>query len=84
MLELLILSASSHRHEVSLLKALWDMITVVESSMTAWKMKPWREINVEAMEQECKRFSKDIRGLDKEVRSLLSLVEIFNNTKTLC
>ncbi|XP_024861684.2 dynein heavy chain 9, axonemal isoform X1 [Kryptolebias marmoratus] len=56
------------RHEVGLLKELWDMISVVESSMAAWQTTPWREINVENMELECKRFSKDIRGLDKEVR----------------
>lgn len=56
------------RREVGLLKELWDMITVVESSMAAWRTTPWREIHVEDMELECKRFSKDIRGLDKEVR----------------
>lgn len=53
---------------MGLLKELWDMITVVESSMAAWRTTPWREIHVEDMELECKRFSKDIRGLDKEVR----------------
>ena len=52
---------------MGLLKELWDMITVVESCMAAWRMTPWREIHVEDMELECKRFSKDIRGLDKEV-----------------
>ncbi|XP_015248307.1 PREDICTED: dynein heavy chain 9, axonemal [Cyprinodon variegatus] len=57
------------RHEVGLLKELWDMITVVDSSISAWRMTPWREINVEDMEVECKHFSKDIRGLNKEVRS---------------
>ncbi|XP_064179132.1 dynein heavy chain 9, axonemal [Anguilla rostrata] len=57
------------RKEVSILKELWDMITVVDSSMTDWKTTKWREINVENMELECKRFSKDIRGLDKESRA---------------
>ncbi|XP_068439704.1 dynein axonemal heavy chain 9 isoform X3 [Clinocottus analis] len=57
------------RREVGLLKELWDMVTVVESSMAAWRMTPWREIHVEDMELECKRLSKDIRGLDKEVRA---------------
>ncbi|XP_075314376.1 dynein axonemal heavy chain 9 [Odontesthes bonariensis] len=57
------------RREVGLLKELWDMITLVESSMAAWRTTPWRKINVEDMELECKRFSKDIRGLDKEVRA---------------
>uniref|UniRef100_A0AAX7TU92 Dynein axonemal heavy chain 17 n=1 Tax=Astatotilapia calliptera TaxID=8154 RepID=A0AAX7TU92_ASTCA len=57
------------RHEVVLLKELWDMITMVESTMTAWRTTSWREINVEDMELECKRFSKEIRILDKEVRA---------------
>lgn len=61
-------SPASPRREVGLLKELWDMITMVESSMAAWRTTPWREINVEDMELECKRFSKEIRGLDKEVR----------------
>ncbi|KAM8836943.1 LOW QUALITY PROTEIN: dynein axonemal heavy chain 9 [Spinachia spinachia] len=57
------------RHDVGLLKELWDMVTVVESSMAAWRRTPWRDVLVEDMELECKSFSKDIRGLDKEVRS---------------
>lgn len=56
------------RRELGLLKELWDMITMVESRMAAWRTTPWREIHVENMEQECKHFSKDIRSLDKEVR----------------
>uniref|UniRef100_A0A3P9AKI4 Dynein axonemal heavy chain 17 n=1 Tax=Esox lucius TaxID=8010 RepID=A0A3P9AKI4_ESOLU len=55
--------------EVGLLKELWDMIATVDSSMSAWRTTPWRDINVQEMELECKRFSKDIRALDKEVRS---------------
>ncbi|XP_036372722.1 dynein heavy chain 9, axonemal [Megalops cyprinoides] len=57
------------RKEVFLLKELWDLITVVDSSMNDWKTTRWREINVENMELECKRFSKDIRALDKETRA---------------
>lgn len=53
---------------MGLLKELWDMVAIVESSMAAWRTTPWREIHVEDMEQECKHFSKDIRSLDKEVR----------------
>ncbi|KAG7491786.1 hypothetical protein MATL_G00007500 [Megalops atlanticus] len=57
------------RKEVFLLKELWDLITVVDSSLNDWKTTRWREINVENMELECKRFSKDIRALDKETRA---------------
>ena len=57
------------RREVSLLKQLWDMIEVVWSSIDEWKYTLWADINVENMEMECKRFVKEIRGLDKEMRA---------------
>lgn len=57
------------RREVSLLKQLWDMIEVVLSSIDEWKYTLWADINVENMEMECKRFVKEIRGLDKEMRA---------------
>lgn len=44
------------------------MITMVESSMAAWSTTPWRKINVEDIELQCKGFAKDIRVLDKEVK----------------
>ncbi|CAB1430531.1 unnamed protein product [Pleuronectes platessa] len=56
------------RLEVGMLKKLWDMITTVEFSIAGWTTTLWREIQVEDMEQECKRFAKETRGLDKEVR----------------
>uniref|UniRef100_A0A7N8YQ50 Dynein, axonemal, heavy chain 9 n=1 Tax=Mastacembelus armatus TaxID=205130 RepID=A0A7N8YQ50_9TELE len=71
------------RREVGLLKELWDMITLVESSMAAWKMTPWREIHVEDMELECKHFSKDIRGLDKEVRAWEAFTGLDSRVKNL-
>ncbi|XP_023100299.2 dynein axonemal heavy chain 9 isoform X1 [Felis catus] len=57
------------RQEVCLLKELWDTIAMVTSSIRAWETAPWREVNVEAMDRECKRFARCIRNLDKEVRA---------------
>uniref|UniRef100_A0AAQ5YU21 Dynein axonemal heavy chain 17 n=1 Tax=Amphiprion ocellaris TaxID=80972 RepID=A0AAQ5YU21_AMPOC len=71
------------RREVGLLKELWDMITMVESSMAAWRTTPWREIHVEDMELECKRFAKDIRGLDKEVRACEAFTGLDSRVKNL-
>ena len=34
-----------------------------------WKTTLWSDINVENMELECKKFVKDIRTLDKEMRA---------------
>ena len=57
------------KRELKILKDLWDMISLVNSSFEAWNSTRWKEINVEQMEMDCKRFSKDIRGLDKESRA---------------
>nr|P39057.1 RecName: Full=Dynein beta chain, ciliary [Heliocidaris crassispina]BAA00827.1 dynein beta-heavy chain [Heliocidaris crassispina] len=57
------------RREVRLLKGLWDLIMVVRTSIEDWKTTPWLEINVEQMEMDCKKFAKDIRSLDKEMRA---------------
>uniref|UniRef100_A0A8C4MJA6 Dynein axonemal heavy chain 9 n=1 Tax=Equus asinus asinus TaxID=83772 RepID=A0A8C4MJA6_EQUAS len=57
------------RKEVCQLKELWDTIGMVTSSIHAWEATVWRDINVEAMDLECKRFARHIRNLDKEVRT---------------
>ena len=57
------------RKEVVMLKALWDTVELVNSSVDDWKTTLWREINVETMEMSCKKFVKDIRSLDKEMRA---------------
>lgn len=57
------------RKEVCQLKELWDTVGIVTSSIHAWEATPWRNINVEAMELECKRFTRYIRTLNKEVKA---------------
>ncbi|NXG62204.1 DYH17 protein, partial [Hemiprocne comata] len=57
-----------HR-EVRLLKALWDMIILVNTTIDDWKTTRWKDINVEQMDIDCKKFVKDIWSLDKETRS---------------
>lgn len=37
--------------------------------MEDWKTTPWRTIDVENMDIECKKFAKDVRMLDKEMRN---------------
>ncbi|XP_059622514.1 dynein beta chain, ciliary-like [Phlebotomus argentipes] len=56
------------RREIRLVKQLWDFVFCVESCIEHWKMTPWKKIDVEEMEQECKKFTKEIRALDKDVR----------------
>lgn len=57
------------RRESLLLKMLWDFVYIVRTSIDDWKTTLWREINVEQMDIDCNRFSKDIKLLDKEVRT---------------
>lgn len=57
------------RREIKMLKQLWDYIFLVRTSIDEWKTTPWKDIDVENMDMECKKFAKDIRGLDKEMRT---------------
>ena len=57
------------RRESLLLKTLWDFVYIVRTSIDDWKTTLWREINVEQMDIDCNRFSKNIKLLDKDVRA---------------
>ncbi|NXE97433.1 DYH9 protein, partial [Menura novaehollandiae] len=57
------------RKELCLLKELWDMISLVNTSLDDWQTTKWVDINVENMDLECKKFSREIRNLDKEMRA---------------
>ncbi|KGL72843.1 Dynein heavy chain 9, axonemal, partial [Tinamus guttatus] len=57
------------RKEMCLLKELWDMISIVNSSLGDWQNTKWVDINVENMDLECKKFAREIRNLDKEMRA---------------
>lgn len=41
----------------------------MRTSIEDWKKTPWRKIDVENMDIECKKFAKDVRLLDKEMRT---------------
>ncbi|XP_047455882.1 dynein axonemal heavy chain 11 [Mugil cephalus] len=56
------------RREIVVLKQLWDIVVYVQSSVENWTMTKWRQINVDQMDAELRRFAKDMRKLDKEAR----------------
>ncbi|XP_018562388.1 dynein beta chain, ciliary-like [Anoplophora glabripennis] len=56
------------RKEIKQIKQLWDYVNVVRSCMDEWKTTPWKKIDVENMEMECKKFGKEIRQMDKELK----------------
>uniref|UniRef100_A0A3Q1K2D2 Dynein axonemal heavy chain 11 n=1 Tax=Anabas testudineus TaxID=64144 RepID=A0A3Q1K2D2_ANATE len=56
------------RSDIILVKAVWDMVIFVKTSIEDWTKTPWKEINVEQMDMELRRFAKEMKILDKEVR----------------
>ncbi|KAJ8290699.1 hypothetical protein GJAV_G00016460 [Gymnothorax javanicus] len=56
------------RKEIVILKQVWDIVVYVHCSIEEWTKTPWRNISVDQMDAELKRFAKDIRQLDKEAR----------------
>ncbi|NWU85052.1 DYH17 protein, partial [Onychorhynchus coronatus] len=71
------------RRELRLLKELWDMVSLVNMSIDTWKTTRWNELNVEDMDIECKKFAKDIRSLDKEVKSWDAFIGLDSNMKNM-
>ncbi|CAK8683563.1 unnamed protein product [Clavelina lepadiformis] len=57
------------RRELRFLKTLWDTIILVRTSLDDWTLTSWRQINVDDMDMELRRFLKEIRVLDKETRA---------------
>ncbi|XP_037664377.1 dynein heavy chain 9, axonemal isoform X3 [Choloepus didactylus] len=66
------------RKEAGQLKELWDTVGMVTSSIHAWETTKWMDINVEAMDLECKRFARQIRNLDKEIRAWDAFIGLEN------
>ncbi|XP_061150392.1 dynein axonemal heavy chain 11 [Syngnathus typhle] len=56
------------RSDIILVKAVWDMVIFVKSSIEDWTKTPWKEINVEQMDMELRRFAKEMKMLDKDAR----------------
>lgn len=44
---------------------LWDYTYLVRNYIENWKKTPWRKVDVETMDIECKKFAKEIRGRRK-------------------
>jgi dynein heavy chain len=44
------------------MQQLWDYVHIVQTNVADWKTTPWRKIDVENMDIECKKFAKEIRG----------------------
>lgn len=49
------------RRELKLLKCIWDYVFTVRTSLDEWKTTIWKKIDVEGMDQECKKLTKELR-----------------------
>lgn len=58
-----------------MMKHIWDFMYAVSSCIDDWKKTAWKKINVDDMETECKRFAKDMRNFDKEMKNLKPYTE---------
>ncbi|XP_073974323.1 dynein beta chain, ciliary-like isoform X3 [Rhodnius prolixus] len=56
------------RKELKLAKIMWDYILVVRSWLHEWERTEWKKIDSESMDMELKKFSKELRTLDKDMR----------------
>lgn len=57
------------KKENKFLKDLWDLIYLIRSAIELWKTTSWANIDVESMDMECKKYGKEIRGLDKDMKT---------------
>ncbi|XP_054265094.1 dynein beta chain, ciliary-like [Macrosteles quadrilineatus] len=56
------------RKELKMAKVLWDYILIALAWIRDWEGTPWKKIDSETMDLELKKFAKEIRMLDKEMR----------------
>ncbi|XP_039947795.1 dynein beta chain, ciliary [Bactrocera tryoni] len=71
------------RKDLQLLKVMWDFAITIQTTIDEWKKTPWKKIDIESMDQECKKFGKELRGLGKEMRSWDPYIHTENQLKNL-
>ena len=59
----------SMRKDLIITKNLWDVISVVQTTLDEWQKTLWADINTGAMEEEAKALAKAIKTLDKRLRT---------------
>lgn len=51
--------------EMQLLKMVWDYVNVIETSLNEWKKTTWKKLDIEWMDQECKKILRELRRKEK-------------------
>jgi dynein heavy chain len=57
------------RRDISMLKTIWDLVSLVIFMFGEWKTTLWTEIDTDVMEARCREFSKELRKMDKEIKA---------------
>ena len=65
------------------MKFVWDYIVLVRTSFDEWKKTMWLDIDVENMDMECKKYSKDLRAFDKETREWSAFIGLESMVKNM-
>lgn len=68
---------------INVSQQLWDYVFIVQTCIEDWKTTPWRKIDVENMDIECKKFAKDVRLLDKEMRTWDTYIQLEATVKNM-
>ncbi|GFU22109.1 dynein beta chain, ciliary [Trichonephila clavipes] len=56
-------------NELVLLVELWQYIDKVKIQLKVWEDTPWTQVDLDALEMQCKVYMRDIKLMDKEMRS---------------
>ncbi|KAF8787223.1 Dynein beta chain like protein [Argiope bruennichi] len=56
-------------NELVLLAELWEYIDKVKVQLKVWEDTPWTQVDLDALEMQCKVYMRDIKLMDKEMRS---------------
>lgn len=59
--------------EMQLLKMVWDYVNVIQTSLNEWKKTTWKKLDIEWMDQECKKILRELRRKTKSFFLFLSI-----------
>ncbi|KAK3559476.1 hypothetical protein QTP86_013663 [Hemibagrus guttatus] len=71
------------QRDIVLLTKLWDMIHLVKGYMDAWSRTRWKDVHVDDMVRDTKKYAKDIKGLDNEVKLWDAFIGLENMVKNI-
>ncbi|TSL75253.1 Dynein heavy chain 17, axonemal [Bagarius yarrelli] len=69
--------------DIHLLRELWEMIHLVKGHMDEWRSTLWKDINVDDMVRDTKKYAKDIKSLDKGMKAWDAYTGLDNMVKNM-